>query len=90
VFPLPDVPIIILTAHGECWRVVEAVRLGVNEYLIKPVSARALLERLVAIFAKPRPTVRVGDYYGPEPRRNIPELLRSSVPAAAPNGVTLN
>ena len=42
VFPMPDVPIIMLSGHGERWSVVEAVRLGVHEYLIKPVSAKAL------------------------------------------------
>src|ERR1700749_3093019 len=29
VFPMPDIPIIMLSAPGERWRVVEAVRLGV-------------------------------------------------------------
>ncbi len=33
VFPMPDVPIIMLSGHGERWRVIEAARLGVNEYL---------------------------------------------------------
>jgi YesN/AraC family two-component response regulator len=42
VFPMPDVPIIMLSGHGERWRVVEAVKLGVNEYLVKPVSAKAI------------------------------------------------
>jgi two-component system, chemotaxis family, chemotaxis protein CheY len=69
VFPMPDVPIIMLSGHGERWRVVEAVRLGVNEYLIKPVSAKALYDRLVSITLQPRPTVQLGDYYGPEPRK---------------------
>src|SRR5271154_7373695 len=36
VFPMSDVPIIMLSSHGERWRIVEAVRLGVNEFLIKP------------------------------------------------------
>jgi two-component system, chemotaxis family, chemotaxis protein CheY len=69
VFPMPDVPIIMLSGHGERWRVVEAVRLGVNEYLIKPVSAKTLYDRLVSITLQPRPTVQLGDYYGPEPRK---------------------
>jgi len=69
VFPMPDVPIIMLSGYGERWRVVEAVRLGVNEYLIKPVSAKALYDRLVSITMQPRPTVQLGDYYGPEPRK---------------------
>src|SRR3954465_13851448 len=29
VFPVPDVPIIMLTGHVERWRVIEASRLGV-------------------------------------------------------------
>jgi CheY-like chemotaxis protein len=69
VFPMPDVPIIMLSGHGERWRVVEAVRLGVNEFLIKPVSAKAIYDRLVSIMTQPRPAVQMGDYYGPEPRR---------------------
>ncbi|MGE0563467.1 MAG: response regulator [Pseudolabrys sp.] len=70
VFPLPDIPIIMLTAHGERWRIVEAVRLGVNEFLCKPVSAKSLHERFVSILLKPRASVQVGGYYGPEPRKS--------------------
>lgn len=69
IFPTPDVPIIMLSGHGERWRVVEAVRLGVNEYLVKPVSAKALFERIASILMQPRPVVQRGDYYGPEPRK---------------------
>ncbi len=69
VFPMPNVPIIVLSGHAERWRVVEAVRLGVNEYLMKPVSAKALYNRLLAILTQPRPAVQLGEYYGPEPRK---------------------
>jgi len=69
MFPLPDVPVIMLTAYGERSRVLEAVRLGVNEFLVKPVSSKALLARLISIVARPRPMVQKGDYYGPEPRQ---------------------
>ncbi len=68
-FPLPDVPIIMLTGHGERSRVVEAVNLGVNEFLLKPVSTKALLARFVSLIANPRRMVKRGDYYGPEPRQ---------------------
>ena len=68
-FPYPDVPIIMLTAHGERSRVVEAVRLGVNEFLLKPVSSTALLARLVSILSKPREMVKKGDRYVPAPRK---------------------
>jgi len=73
VFPVPDIPIIMLTAHGERWRVVEAVRLGVNEFMVKPVSSKGLLDRIISIMASPRPIVQLGDYYGPEPRNFFPD-----------------
>jgi two-component system chemotaxis response regulator CheY len=77
VFPVPDIPIIMLSSHGERSRVIEAARIGVNEYLRKPVSAQALHDRLLSILAKPRPIVRRGSYYGPEPRK-----LHAGAPAA--------
>jgi two-component system chemotaxis response regulator CheY len=68
-FPYPNVPIIMLTGHGERQRVVDAISGGVNEFLLKPVSLKALRERLVSVLANPRPIVRSGDYYGPLPRK---------------------
>lgn len=68
-FPLPDVPIIMLTGHGERSRVIEAVNLGLNEFLLKPVSTKALLARFVSLIVRPRRMVKRSDYYGPEPRQ---------------------
>ena len=84
-FPTPDIPIIMLSAHGERWRILESVKLGVNEFLCKPVSAKALLDRLISIMLMPRKTVQIGDYYGPEPRRSEvePEADSAPVPPAA-------
>jgi CheY-like chemotaxis protein len=67
-FPYPDVPIVMLSGHGERSRVLEAVRLGVHEFLLKPVSGAALYARIVSVLTKPRAMVRRGDYYGPVPR----------------------
>ena len=79
VFPVPDVPIIMLTGHVERWRVIEASRLGVNEFLKKPVSGKALLDRIVAILTHPRAMVRLGDYYGPEPRKLFYEPMQKLI-----------
>jgi len=68
-FPLPDIPIIMLTGHGERSRVIEAIEIGVNEFLLKPVSSKALRDRIIAVMTNPRPLVRSGDYYGPAPRK---------------------
>ena len=80
VFPVPDVPIIMLSGHVERWRVERAQQLGINEFLKKPVSGKALLDRIVAILANPRPMVRVGDYYGPEPRKMFYEPVQKMIP----------
>jgi two-component system, chemotaxis family, chemotaxis protein CheY len=90
VFPMPHVPIIMLSAHGERWRVVEASRIGVNEYLVKPVSAKSLFDRMVSILVNPRPIVRRGEYYGPEPRRHFSDPIRKPILAPAPNGTPVN
>jgi two-component system, chemotaxis family, chemotaxis protein CheY len=84
VFPMPDIPIIMLSAHGERWRVVEAVRLGVHEYLVKPVSAKSIYDRLVAIVSQPRPVVKRGDYYGPEPRKLVTDAPLNESPIIEP------
>src|SRR5712692_2190426 len=76
-FPLPNVPIIMLTGHGERSRVLEAVRLGVHEFLLKPVSSNALQARILSVLTKPRAMVRRGNYYGPEPRKIASYKLES-------------
>lgn len=75
-FPFPDVPIIMVTGHAERWRVLAAMRAGVNEFLVKPLSAKALLYRMVSVLAHPRPTIAVGRYYGPKPRQLPGEPVR--------------
>jgi two-component system chemotaxis response regulator CheY len=60
----PNVRIIILTGHGGHSWVAEAIRLGVHEFLVKPVVGRALHERLASILT-PRPAA----HDGPAPRR---------------------
>jgi two-component system, chemotaxis family, chemotaxis protein CheY len=68
-FPYPAVPIIMLTGHGERSRVLEAVRLGVHEFLLKPVSSSSLQARILSVLTKPRNMIKRGEYYGPEPRK---------------------
>lgn len=70
-FPVPHVPVVMLTSNHSRETVMNAVRAGVNEFLCKPVSAKALYERILSVRAKPRAMVRKGDYYGPEPRKMV-------------------
>ncbi len=52
-YPDANVPIIMLAGDPERWRVLEAVRLGVHEFLLKPVSKAALKARMLSALAKP-------------------------------------
>lgn len=65
------VPIIMLTAYSEKRRVLEARDLGVNEFMCKPISAKALYHRIHSIVLRPRPFVRTKTYFGPERRRGV-------------------
>ena len=65
----PYVPIIMLTGHAELALVTEARDMGVNEFLAKPVSAKALYARITAAVHHPRPFVRTRAYFGPDRRR---------------------
>jgi PleD family two-component response regulator len=53
--PASSVPIIMLADHNAAPRVIEAMRLGVHEFLVQPVSAPALRERLASALMTPRP-----------------------------------
>jgi two-component system chemotaxis response regulator CheY len=67
--PNPYVPIIMLTGHGDRERVCEARDAGVNMFMAKPVSAKAMYERLVWMINHPLPFIRTDEYFGPDRRR---------------------
>jgi CheY-like chemotaxis protein len=69
LFPRPNIPVIMLTHRAKRSAVLEAVRAGVHEFLIKPTSPKALRDRLTSIALKPRPMVQLGEFYVPAPRR---------------------
>jgi CheY-like chemotaxis protein len=67
--PNPFVPIIMLTGYTHIDHVRQARDAGVNEFLAKPVSVKAILTRLMAVIEHPRPFVRTKAYFGPCRRR---------------------
>lgn len=69
--PRPSLPTIVLTSHANPAQIREALRVGVHEFLVKPTSAKALCDRLVAIITKPRPMVTVNGHNVPEPRGKL-------------------
>jgi CheY-like chemotaxis protein len=66
----PFVPIIMLTGHSDRRRVLAARDAGVTEFLVKPISSKALYQRVLNVVANPRPFIRTEAYFGPDRRRN--------------------
>lgn len=65
----PYVPIIMITGHSDKKRVVEARDAGITEFVCKPLSAKALYQRIVLSVVAPRPFIRTKTFFGPDRRR---------------------
>jgi len=65
----PYLPVVMITGHSERSRVIQARDAGVNEFIVKPLTARALLGRLDSVIMRPRPFIRCTAYFGPDRRR---------------------
>ncbi len=63
-------PVVILTANTELRHVCEARDAGMSEFLAKPVSARTIYERIVAVIESDRFFINNGDFFGPDRRRH--------------------
>jgi two-component system, chemotaxis family, chemotaxis protein CheY len=65
----PQVPIIMMTGYADRVTVAAARDAGINEILVKPVSAKSTLQRLIAVIDQPRSFVQSPRYTGPDRRR---------------------
>ena len=74
--PAPNLPIIMTMASVDRMKISRAMNAGVNEILIKPVTADALLRRIISAIAAQRgkPQVTAGNYIGPD-RRQVSEPI---------------
>jgi len=66
----PFVPVLMVTAHTDKGRILQARDVGVNEILAMPVSPKMLYARISSVIEKPRPYVRSKTYFGPDRRRH--------------------
>lgn len=87
--PNPFVPVIMLTGHTHINHVREARDAGVNEFLAKPVSVKAILSRLISVIEHPRPFVRTKSYFGPCRRRRGADEYRGPERRAAAEATAL-
>ncbi len=51
----PFLPIIMVSAYSEATRIISARDTGINEFVMKPVSAQTLFGRLNSVIENPRP-----------------------------------
>jgi two-component system, chemotaxis family, chemotaxis protein CheY len=67
----PDLylPVIMITAYSERSRVLDAINAGVDEFLVKPVRAIDVANRVNAVIERRRPFVHAAGYFGPDRRR---------------------
>ena len=65
----PYLPIIMMTGHSEKNRVMEARDAGVTEFVVKPITAKAIFDRIQAVIVRPRAFVKADGYFGPDRRR---------------------
>jgi two-component system chemotaxis response regulator CheY len=70
--PHPFVPIIMVTGHTDRATVIAARDAGVNEFVAKPLTARALIDRMKSVINSERGWVKSGAYIGPDRRRKSP------------------
>ena len=81
-------PIVMVSGHSERGRVLAARDAGVNEFVVKPISAKSLFDRIQAVIERPRPFVRLKSYFGPDRRRKTvgrgEEERRVAKPAMVP------
>lgn len=78
-----DVPIVMVSGMAEMEKVIEARNAGVNEFLVKPVSADSLFRRVRNALVNPRPFVVTPAYVGPC-RRTIERVTESKDRRTAP------
>ena len=63
------VPIVLVTGYTEIQRIHLARDLGINEFIVKPISAKSLHARLVKLIENPRKFYMSQTYFGPDRRR---------------------
>ncbi len=83
--PDPTLPIIMLTGRAEQADVVTARNAGVNEYVVKPFTAKTIFTRLERLVENPRHFIVSTNFVGPDrrsqghPPTGQPDLRKSKV-----------
>ena len=79
-------PIIMITAYSERRRVIDAINAGVDEFLVKPIRAVDVANRVNAVVERRRPFIQTPGYFGPERRRRADPRFKGPWRRAADPG----
>jgi CheY-like chemotaxis protein len=65
----PQTPVIMVMGQANATAIRQMRDGGVNEFLLKPLTTAAVIDRLSRVILKPKPFVDCQVYFGPERRR---------------------
>jgi two-component system chemotaxis response regulator CheY len=66
---LRTVPVILVTSNNQRAQIELARSCGIDEFILKPISAKAVADRLREVIERPRPLINFVNYTGPCRRR---------------------
>lgn len=78
-------PVILTTTRPSMSLIMKARNIGVTELLAKPMTMRAVEQRVRAVVERPRPFVRCPNYFGPDRRRGQDPRYQGPDRRAAPD-----
>jgi two-component system, chemotaxis family, chemotaxis protein CheY len=84
--PNPFLPLVMVTAYSERSRVIAAVNAGIDEFLVKPIRAVDVANRVNAVIERRRSFIDVPAYFGPDRRRRDDPRFRGPWRRAADPG----
>lgn len=67
--PNQMIPIIMVTGQLTLAKINEARDAGVNDFIAKPITGRAIIDRLFQTIQNQRPFIRTDTFFGPDRRR---------------------
>ena len=67
----PDrfLPVIVVSGSADKQALIQARDAGATEFLAKPFSGKAILDRVRSVIERPRQYIKTEDYFGPDRRR---------------------
>jgi len=67
--PNTYLPVIMMSGYADRQHIIEARDTGINEFVVKPLSANSLFGRVENVIEYPRAFVRTDSFFGPDRRR---------------------